>query len=131
MASDDSQNKSDDFERAVERAIADLPRELRRQLDECSVIVMDWADSELKELMGGIRRYQTPYGFYIGTPIDKRDIFGGGPFLPDRIFLFRGPLVADFPDPERLIEEIRVTLFHELGHLIGLDEDDLERRGLE
>jgi predicted Zn-dependent protease with MMP-like domain len=51
--------------------------------------------------------------------------------LPDRIYLFRGPLIEDFDERDELIEEIRVTLFHELGHMIGLDEDDMEERGID
>src|SRR5687767_11548069 len=118
MKTDDLPQRDDFFEHAVERAIADLPDELRACLDECSVIVMDWPDAAMRTLLGGIRKRETPYGFYVGTPIDERESFGGGPRLPDRIYLFRGPLVEDFTDPDELVEEIRVTLFHELGHLI-------------
>jgi predicted Zn-dependent protease with MMP-like domain len=45
--------------------------------------------------------------------------------MPDRITLFWGPLVRDFPDPASLAEQVRKTLYHEIGHYFGLDEEDL------
>lgn len=119
------------FEKIVEEAIADLPEELQKLLEECSVIIQEWADPELMERMGIDDRDDTPYGFYDGTPLGMRGPTENSFLLPDRIYVFRGPLVEDFPERDELVEEIRVTLFHELGHMIGLDEDDMEERGLE
>lgn len=120
-----------DFEAIVEEAIGDLPEELQRLLEECSVIVQDWADRELMERIGIDDPEETPYGFYDGTPVGQRGPTEVSFVLPDRIYLFRGPLLEDFPERDELVEEIRVTLFHELGHMIGLDEEDMEERGLE
>lgn len=119
------------FEKIVEQAIADLPEELRELLAECSIIIQEWADPELMERMGIDDRDDTPYGFYDGVPVGHRGPTDNSFLLPDRIYLFRGPLVEDFPEHDELVDEIRVTLFHELGHMIGLDEDDMEERGLE
>jgi predicted Zn-dependent protease with MMP-like domain len=68
---------------------------------------------------------------YDGTPVGERTPGNSTFLLPDRIFLFRGPLIEDFPDIAERAEQIRITLIHELGHMIGFDEDDLEERGLE
>ncbi len=122
---------NDAFDRVVENVIADLPEELREVLKDCAVIIDDWADDDVREMLGGIPVEETPYGFYDGTPYGERLPSDGVPHLPDRILLFRGPLVEDFPDTAELIEQIRITLVHELGHVIGFDEDDLEERGLE
>lgn len=119
------------FEKIVEQAIADLPEELQELLQECSIIIQEWADPELMERMGIDDRDDTPYGYYDGVPVGQRGPTDNTFLLPDRIYLFRGPLVEDFPEHDELVEEIRVTLFHELGHMIGLDEDDMEERGLE
>jgi predicted Zn-dependent protease with MMP-like domain len=120
-----------DFDAVLEQAIADLPEELQELLQQCSVIVMDWADRELMERIGIDDIDDTPYGYYDGTPIGQRGPTESTFLLPDRIYLFRGPLIEDFPDRDDLVDEIRVTLFHELGHMIGLDEDDMEARGIE
>jgi predicted Zn-dependent protease with MMP-like domain len=50
---------------------------------------------------------------------------------PTRIVLFYANLLDDAPDNESLLDEIEITLLHEIGHFFGLDEDDVERLGLE
>ena len=50
---------------------------------------------------------------------------------PTRIVLFYANLLASFPDEDALREEIDITIRHEVGHFFGLDEDDMERLGLE
>jgi len=49
--------------------------------------------------------------------------------FPDRIRIFRLPLVDSFPDPVELEAEIRITVLHELAHYFGLDEDRLDELG--
>jgi predicted Zn-dependent protease with MMP-like domain len=46
--------------------------------------------------------------------------------MPDRITIFWGPLVRDFPDDGTLESEVRKTVYHEIAHYFGLDEADLE-----
>ena len=60
------------------------------------------------------------------------DLFGLGEsaeYLPDKITIFRKPLVESFPDPRHLEEEIRITVLHELAHYFGIDEDRLDDLG--
>ncbi len=120
-----------EFESIVQDVIDELPEELQEVLAECAIIIDDWADREMRERMGGIPVEETPYGYYDGTPVGLRAPSENPVLLPDRIYLFRGPLIEDFPEPEELAGQIRITLVHELGHMIGFDEDDLEARGLE
>ncbi len=122
---------NEEFDRVVDEAMAALPDDLREVLAGCAVIVDDWADDALREELGGIEIGETPYGLYDGTPVGERVSSDPTPHLPDRILLFRGPLLEDFPDREELAEQIVITLMHELGHMIGFDEDDLEERGLQ
>jgi predicted Zn-dependent protease with MMP-like domain len=49
--------------------------------------------------------------------------------LPDKITIFAAALLADFPDPEELREEIRLTVLHEIAHYFGMDEDEIEDLG--
>lgn len=120
-----------EFESIVRGVIDELPEQLQEVLGECAIIIDEWAGPEMLERMGGIAVEETPYGYYDGTPVGLRALSENPVLLPDRIYLFRGPLIEDFPDPEELAEQIRITLVHELGHMIGFDEDDLEERGLE
>ena len=63
---------------------------------------------------------------------DDPDLYGlwqSHEFLPDKITIFRRPLVQAFPEPEELEEEIRITVLHELAHYFGIDEDRLDELG--
>jgi len=62
-----------------------------------------------------------------GVPLPERGDWAGA--LPDRIRIFRLPLVESFPDPAELEEEIRITVLHEVAHYFGLDEDRLDDLG--
>jgi predicted Zn-dependent protease with MMP-like domain len=64
------------------------------------------------------------YGLYEGIPLTHRDTNYGG-VLPDRITIFWGSLVRDFPDEADLEREVRNTVYHEIAHYFGLEEDDL------
>lgn len=68
------------------------------------------------------------YGVFEGW--DLRSLPAGEPRLnADRVILFEGCLRRDFPEPEDLEREIRVTLVHELGHFFGFTERELKARG--
>lgn len=67
------------------------------------------------------------YGLYEGVPLTERGDWAGA--LPDRIRIFRLPLVESFPDPRELDAEIRITVLHEVAHHFGLDEDRLDELG--
>ena len=67
------------------------------------------------------------FGLYEGVPLPERGDWAGA--LPDRIRIFRLPLVDSFPDPTELEEEIRITVLHELAHYFGIDEDRLDELG--
>jgi predicted Zn-dependent protease with MMP-like domain len=63
---------------------------------------------------------------------DDPDLYGlwqSHEFLPDKITIFRRPLVRAFPDPAELEEEIRITVLHELAHYFGIDEERLDELG--
>jgi predicted Zn-dependent protease with MMP-like domain len=63
---------------------------------------------------------------------DDPDLFGlwqSHELLPDKITIFRRPLVQAFPDRGELEKEIRITVLHELAHYFGIDEDRLDELG--
>ncbi len=105
------------FEALVRDAIDDVPAPFAAALAEVPVIVRNRPDPD----MGWI------YGLYTGIPLDERE--GWAPSLPSTIMVFMEPLVRDFPDEETLRSEVRITVLHELGHHLGMTEDDLDRLG--
>lgn len=106
------------FEDAVRAALDALPPEIAAGLDNVAVVIEDEHPDDPDLL-----------GLYEGVPLPERGDMSGA--LPDRIAIYRLPLEADFPDPEQLVREIRVTVLHELGHYFGLDEDRLAELGYE
>ena len=106
-----------DFDEHVRRALDSLPPDLARGLENVAVVVED-ENPDDPDL----------FGLYEGVPLPERGDWAGA--LPDRIRIFRLPLVDEFgDDPERLEDEIRVTVLHELAHYFGIDEDRLEELG--
>ncbi|MHB8960191.1 MAG: metallopeptidase family protein [Candidatus Limnocylindrales bacterium] len=117
------------FDRLVDRAIASIPTRFRAALDGVAVVIADEPTPEqLRE--NGLGRDETLYGLYEGVPLDE----WGGDWLPvpTRILIFRLPLEEDFPDPDDLADEVRITVLHELAHHLGIhDEDRLRELGID
>ncbi len=66
-------------------------------------------------------------GLFEGEPDGSSDV---DPVMPRRIVLYLNNLVASFPDPEDLDEQVEITVLHEVGHFFGLDEDGVAELGL-
>jgi len=117
------------FDRLVDRAIAGIPAPFRAALDSVAVVIADEPTREqLRE--NGLGPDETLYGLYEGVPLSE---YGGDWIpIPNRILLFRLPLEEDFPHPDDLADEVRITLLHELAHHLGIeDEDRLRELGID
>ncbi|MCL1926237.1 MAG: metallopeptidase family protein [Syntrophorhabdaceae bacterium] len=115
------------FDRALEKALSELPAVFRDALTNVAIVLEDWPPEWLLDDMN-IPPEETLYGFFHGIPLPERSIQDSGS-LPDSISIYRGPLEEDFPDPSELADEIRITLLHEIGHYFGMEEEELERLG--
>jgi predicted Zn-dependent protease with MMP-like domain len=117
-----------DFDQLVKRALKRIPAEFREimQRENIAVVVLDWPDPQLVEEVLGDKT-DLLYGLFTGIPLPERQTQDME--LPNIIHLFRGPLEQDFPAPAELEREVAITLFHEIGHFMGMDEETLEKRG--
>jgi predicted Zn-dependent protease with MMP-like domain len=70
------------------------------------------------------------YGLYEGVPLTRRDS-SYDKVMPDRITLYWGTLTRDFSDPADLADQVRKTVYHEIGHYFGLEEADLHHTSVE
>src|SRR4029453_15495775 len=115
----------EDFERAVEEALDLIPPELGEQIENVVVVVEDEPSEEDLRDAGLDPEEETLFGIYQGTALPERGLgsFGGG--LPDRIVIYRLPLLEYCESRRELLREIRDTVVHEVGHYFGLDEEDL------
>lgn len=129
----------DRFDALVEDALEALPPRVRPLLDEVPLVVLDEPTPEMLRDLGidpaDADALDELCGLHSGTAITERSI--EHPELPDVIHLFRRGIVAlaggwdqEHAD-ERIYEEVRITLLHEIGHHFGLSEEDLEELGYE
>ncbi len=104
------------FEQLVADALDDLPPELGELIDNVAVLVADvGVEPDL-------------LGLYEGVPLTERDDYGGM-VLPDRVWIYRLPICAMALTEADVIEEVRVTVVHEIAHHFGLDDDHLDELG--
>ena len=106
------------FEKIVIDELDQLPDEMVDGLENLVFVVEDRPEDGSLDLLGE----------YQGVALTERGHYGFGE-LPDRIVLFREPLLAICADEEELRDEIHVTLVHEIAHFYGIDDDELHRLG--
>lgn len=113
-----------DFESAVDDAIDQIPEKLARAMNNVAIQVKE-------EYEPG--RSEEPdtelLGLYEGTPLTERDGWWDAGSLPDQISIFRQPLLRMCESRDELVEEILVTVIHEVAHHFGIDDDRLHELG--
>lgn len=113
-----------EFDGLVQQAYRQLPVNVRQTLDNVDISVEERPNPEDFDALS---EEATLFGLYTGVPLTERA--GYEPALPDRIIVFRRPILESCATTEEVVQEIRITLWHEVGHFLGLDEDDLHRLG--
>ncbi|AXK45922.1 metallopeptidase family protein [Brachybacterium saurashtrense] len=113
----------EDFEEAVDDALDSLPEEIARAIAEANVVILVEEEPTPEQADG-----RELLGLYEGIPLDQRSVFQGYA-MPDRIFVFRGPLQRHARSRAHLVEQIAVTVLHELGHLFGISDARLHDLG--
>ncbi len=109
---------ADDFESLVTDELDALPDEMIDGLDNVVFVCEDRPEDGSLDLLG----------VYEGTALTERDTYGFGE-MPDRIVLFREPLLAICDDIDQLRDEVHITLVHEIAHFYGIDDARLHELG--
>lgn len=119
------------FDREVRKAARKLPRQFRQCLDRVPVIVQDVPEAFLAE--GEDRDEVAPdiLGLFDGVPLPETSEFDLPQTRPNRIYIFQRNLERAAKDRDDLVDQIRITLYHELAHYLGFDEEDMDEMGLE
>jgi predicted Zn-dependent protease with MMP-like domain len=108
----------DRFEELVQDALDTVPPELARLVDNCVVLVEDDPPAHDLHLLG----------LYHGTPLTARGP-GYTMTLPDRITIFRHPILRICASEDAVVEQVRITVVHEIAHHFGIDDDRLDELG--
>jgi predicted Zn-dependent protease with MMP-like domain len=109
---------AEQFDELVSEALDGIPAELAQLIDNCVVLVADFPPPDEPDLLG----------LYDGVPLTERGTDYGG-VLPDRIFIFRVPILDFCETVEDVVEQVRITVVHEVAHHFGVDDDRLHELG--
>ncbi|RYZ09064.1 MAG: metallopeptidase family protein [Myxococcales bacterium] len=110
----------------VERTLSDLPAAFAERLGAVTVLVQPRPSLPMVEEGLDPRLL----GLFDGATAEELAL-GDAPLVSTQIYIFSHNLAASFEDEASLREEVTVTVLHEVGHFFGLDEDDMERLGLD
>lgn len=106
------------FEKLVDAALGAIPEELLAQVENCVVLVAYEPEPQYGDVLG----------YYDGIPLSERTSQYAGA-LPDRILIFQGPLCRMVGSEAELADQVRITVWHEMAHYFGIDDDELDAWG--
>ena len=106
------------FEELVDSALDQIPEKLAALVQNCIVVIEDRASDPDADLLG----------YYDGVPLSERGSWYSG-VLPDRIVIFRDAILDLCENDEEVVEEVRITVWHEVAHYFGIDDDHLDELG--
>lgn len=114
------------FQELIDEALASLPGEHAAGIQNVAILFEDEPTPEQRQKLQ-LRADQSLFGLYEGIPLSRRQ--GNTSLLPDRITLFKLPMLWSVSNVDELKEQIRHTLWHEIAHYYGLDHEQIH--GLE
>jgi predicted Zn-dependent protease with MMP-like domain len=112
------------FEELVADALDSLPEEIAHAMENVEVVV---EDEPSREQLAGLPRGYTLFGLYHGIPLTKR--YGYGNTMPDKISIYRGPIIRVARTREAIREQVRRTVIHEVAHHFGISDERLHELG--
>ncbi|UCE02658.1 MAG: metallopeptidase family protein [Candidatus Latescibacterota bacterium] len=119
---------AEEFSAAVREALDEIPERFQEALqNEVAILVEPVPALEILNLESPPLDPQL-LGLYVGVPLPERKSATMRSDLPDRIYLFQRNLEHETTSRDELVEQIRITLFHEVGHYFGFSDEDLEER---
>lgn len=114
----------DVFEDLVRKAVDGLPAQYRRLLKNVTVVVEEYPSREVLDEME-LESEDDLLGLYTGTAKSGESFFDPAGHLPARVIIYRGPILRLCRTKDEVIQEVRDTVAHEIGHHFGLDDDEM------
>lgn len=112
------------FAKLVQQAIADLPTPYAKLMESIAVVIEDEPPKEVLEDLE-LESEDDLLGLYQGQSLAADSFFRPGGEAPPQISIYRGPILRLCESPEEVVQEVYDTVVHELGHHVGLDDDDM------
>ena len=114
----------EEFDAWIQEALAELPPRFAGLAEEVSIVVEEEPSREVLQDLA-LESEDDLLGLYQGVPIDETSFFQPAGELPARISIYRGPILRLCRTKAEVIQEVRDTVVHELGHHVGLDDDEM------
>ena len=116
----------DEFQKLVDEAVTSIPKEFLEKLENVAIVIEDWPNShQLRNLK--LSKNNLLFGLYEGVPQTRRGRYGIGATLPDKITIFKLPLMMVSGDYQMLKKNVADTVVHEIAHHFGMSEDDIRK----
>jgi predicted Zn-dependent protease with MMP-like domain len=112
------------FAKLVHQAIADLPPPYAKLMESVAVVIEEEPPQDVLEDLD-LDSEDDLLGLYQGQSLAAASFFTPGGEQPPRISIYRGPILRLCESPEEVVQEVYDTVVHELGHHIGLDDDEM------
>lgn len=116
------QVSDEQFEQLIAQALDELPKEHMNAVKNVAIVYADEPTPVQREQLK-LRHDQTLFGLYEGVPLTSRQ--GVTSYGPDKITIFKWPILQYVSTPAQLKEEIKHTVWHELAHYFGLNHDQI------
>lgn len=117
--------KEAEFREFASRVLEGIPDEFRKRMENVVVVVEDYPSVE--DAAGADIPRDELLGLFHGVSRLEREWYGGASGLPDRVVLYKRNIEAVCSTKEELVEEIRLTVLHEIGHYFGLSDEEIEK----
>ena len=114
----------EDFLRLVDEGLAALPKQVQALMKNVAVVIEDEITNEKLQEMG-FETGDVVFGLYEGIPLTERGVDYQA--LPDKITIYKQPILAVYSDPEEIRQCVENTVWHEVAHHFGYGEEWLER----
>jgi predicted Zn-dependent protease with MMP-like domain len=114
-----------DFEKIIESALEELPEEFKEKMENVSVVMQDWPSISQGERQ--IKRGERGLllGLYEGVPKTRRGYYGIGGQLPDKITIFKIPILMISQEPSDIRKNVYETVVHEIAHHFGMSDQEI------
>ena len=120
---------AEEFDQCIQNALAELPESVQKAIKNTPISVEPYPQE------ADLTASKPPLspqilGLYRGPSLKEKTVFDPWTEIPGEILLYQNNLQRHCQDREELVIQIRITVLHEIGHLLGLTEEDLDDRGL-
>lgn len=124
------QINNDDFDKIVSRALDELPEQYVDNMKNVAIVIDDEPSAEQRRKLK-LRCNETLFGLYEGIPLTERGA-GYNLVLPDKITIFKNPILSVSSSIDEFKKQVKHTLWHEIAHHYGLNHThihEIEKRG--